>query len=150
MALLRWDPVREMEGIRDGVRRAFEDSLSRMRKEKTETTTARWSPPVDIFHEREAFVLTFDLPGVDKKDIAVKMDGSVLTVRGERRFDKNRKEQDYLRIESAYGVFERSFDLPPTVDPAKTEARLENGVLQIVLPKREETKPRDIQLGIKG
>jgi len=150
MALIRWDPIREMEGIREGIRRVFEDSLGRMRKEKAEGSGADWSPAVDIFHDPDAFILTMDLPGVNKKDIGIHLDADVLTVKGSRKMDKDRKEDDYIRIEAPYGSFERSFYVPATVDPARIEAKLENGVLQIVLPVKEETKPKQIQVSIKS
>ncbi len=150
MALIRWDPIREMEGIRDGIRRVFEDTLDRIRKEKAEGTGADWSPDVDIFHDSDAFILTMDLPGVNKKDIGIHLEADVLTVKGNRKLDRERRENEYLRIEAPYGSFERSFYVPATVDAGRIEAKLENGVLQVILPVKEETKPKQIQVSVKS
>ncbi len=87
---------------------------------------------------------------MNKKDVGIHLDADVLTIKGNRKMDKERKEDEYLRIEAPYGAFERSFYVPATIDPARIEAKLENGVLRIVLPVKEETKPKQIQVNIKS
>ncbi|MEW6441949.1 MAG: Hsp20/alpha crystallin family protein [bacterium] len=144
---LRFDPVREMDGIREGVRRVFQDSLTKMRKEKGGTELTEWVPLIDMFHDKDVFILSMDLPGVDRKDVEIRLNEDVLTVRGDRKLEK--QSQYYLRIESPYGTFERSFTVPDSVDTGKIEAKLEKGVLEIVLPRREEPGPRQVQIAVK-
>ncbi len=106
-----------------------------------------WLPPVDIYENENAFVATADLPGLEKNDIEVSLEDNVLTVSGERNYAKNGEEGSFRRIERAYGTFRRSFTLPTGVDAAKVEARFENGVLTLTLPKAETAKTRKIAVG---
>lgn len=106
-----------------------------------------WLPPVDIYENENAFIATADLPGLDKKDIEVSLEDSVLTVSGERSFEKNGEQGSFRRVERAYGTFRRSFTLPSGVDAAKVDASFENGVLTLTLPKSELAKSRKISVG---
>jgi HSP20 family protein len=106
-----------------------------------------WLPPVDIYENENAFVATADLPGLDKKDIEVSLEDNVLTVSGERSYEKNGQQGSFRRVERAYGTFRRSFNLPAIVDATKVDARFENGVLTLTLPKSETAKSRKIDVG---
>ena len=106
-----------------------------------------WLPPVDIFENEDAFIATADLPGLDKKDIEVSLEDNVLTVSGERSYDKTDTEGSFRRVERAYGTFRRSFTLPTGVDAAKVDAHFDNGVLTLTLPKSEGAKSRRIEIG---
>jgi HSP20 family protein len=106
-----------------------------------------WLPPVDIYENEDAFIATADLPGLDKKDIEVSLEDNMLTVSGERSYEKNGQQGSFRRVERAYGTFRRSFALPAIVDAAKVDARFENGVLTLTLPKSETAKSRKIDVG---
>lgn len=148
MALQRWDPFRDLVSLQERMNRLFEDSLSRSKTTDQEMAMGAWTPPVDIYETPEAVVLRADLPGVDLKDIDVRIENSTLTLRGERRFTKEAKEEDYHRIERSYGTFSRSFQLPGAIDQAKIQAKHKEGVLEIMLPKREDTRPKQIKVDV--
>jgi HSP20 family protein len=125
--------------------RLFEDASRGWRSDEPSATTT-WSPAVDIFETEGEIVVKAELPGMDRKDIALSLENNVLTIRGERRFEKEAKEDNYHRIERAYGGFSRSFSIPTTVDEEKIRADYKDGVLKIALPKREQAKPKQIQI----
>ncbi|HKY31837.1 MAG TPA: Hsp20/alpha crystallin family protein [Candidatus Polarisedimenticolia bacterium] len=149
MALTRWDPFRDLVSLQERMNRLFEDSLSRSKTTDQEMAMGAWTPPVDIFETPEEVVLKADLPGVDQRDIDVRIENSTLVLRGERKFLKEAKEEDYHRIERSYGVFSRSFQLPGTIDQGKITAVHKEGVLEVHLPKREDTRPKQIKVDIK-
>jgi HSP20 family protein len=140
--LTRWDPFRGVSSLQEQVNRFFEDSF-RARFGDDSAITA-WAPAVDIFEDGDQMVLKADLPDLDEKDIDIRIENNTLTLRGERKFEKKVSEENYLRVERAYGTFSRSFSLPNTVDGEKIRAEYRNGVLTVTLPKREESKPRQI------
>jgi HSP20 family protein len=113
---------------------------------ETATSTRAWNPSVDIFENNNEVVLKAELPGMDAKDIEVNLERNVLTLKGERHFEKEAKEENYHRIEREFGTFSRSFALPSAVEDEKVTAEYKDGVLTIVLPKREETKPKTIKI----
>lgn len=145
MAIIRWDPFRDMMTLRDRMNRMFED-MAASRGEDKDLVTSTWSPAVDIYETGEELVLTAEVPGMDDKDIEIKLEDNTLSLRGERKFEKETKEENYHRIERAYGTFYRSFTLPPYVDQESIKAEHENGVLKIRLPKKSETKPRKVEI----
>ena len=108
--------------------------------------TTTWSPAVDIYETEGEIVVKAELPGMDRKDIALNLENNVLTLRGERRFEKETKEENYHRIERSYGGFSRAFSIPATVDEEKIQADYKDGVLKILLPKKEQAKPKQIQI----
>jgi HSP20 family protein len=124
--------------------RLFEDAGRNWKDDAAATTT--WSPAVDIFETEGEIVVKAELPGMDRKDITLNLEKNVLTLRGERRFEKETKEENYHRIERAYGGFSRAFSIPATVDDEKIRADYKDGVLQIVLPKKEQAKPKQIRI----
>jgi HSP20 family protein len=149
MALTRWDPFRDLVTLQDRMNRLFEDSLSRSKTTDQEMAMGAWTPAVDIYETPEHVVLRADLPGIAEKDIDVRIENNVLVLRGERKFLKEAKEEDYHRIERSYGVFSRTFQLPGTIDQNKIQAIHQDGVLEVRLPKREDSKPRQVKIDIK-
>jgi HSP20 family protein len=144
MAMLsRWEPFRDLARLQDEMNRMFEDRLGR-----TAGESVGWTPACDIFEDEEGVTLRFDLAGVDPKDVDVRFENGVLTLRGDRKLEQEERRENYHRIERAYGTFTRSFSLPGTVDAEKIRADAKNGVLQVFLPKRAEAKPRPIQVKI--
>ncbi|HEY3176291.1 MAG TPA: Hsp20/alpha crystallin family protein [Candidatus Polarisedimenticolia bacterium] len=149
MTLTRWDPFRDLVNLQERMNRLFEDSMSRSKTTDQEMPMGAWTPPVDIFETPELVILRADLPGIDQKDIDVRIENSSLTLRGERRFLKEAKDEDYHRIERSYGTFSRSFQLPGSIDQTKIQAIHKDGVLEVHLPKREDTRPKQIKVDVK-
>jgi HSP20 family protein len=145
MAINRWDPFRDLGILQDRMNRLFDDAGRGWRAEEPAATTT-WSPAVDIFETEGEIVVKAELPGVDRKDIALHLENNVLTLKGERRFEKETKEENYHRIERAYGGFSRSFSIPATVDEEKIRADYRDGILKIALPKKEQAKPKQIRI----
>ena len=144
--LTRWsDPFRELEQFRSQMNRLFNESVGRSVEEGT---AAAWAPPVDISETPEQLVFHVELPGFQSQDVSLRAENGVLTLEGERRFEKETKSRAYHRVERAYGKFLRSFSLPTNIDTEKVRASLTDGVLTIELPKREEAKPKSIPIGI--
>ena len=139
--IVRWEPFASLE---DRVNRLFDQSFTRT----TESDLAAWAPAVDIFETEHELVVKADLPDVPEKDIDVRVENNTLSIRGERKFEKDVNEENYLRVERAYGSFTRSFSLPNTVSPDAIRAEYNNGVLTVHLPKREESKPKQIKIGV--
>src|SRR5689334_9955496 len=145
MAVVRWDPFRDLSMIQDRMNRLFEDAGRGWRTDDPAATTT-WSPAVDIFETEGEIVVKAELPGMERKDIALHLEKNVLSLRGERRFEKETKEDNYHRIERSYGTFSRAFSIPASVDEEKIRADYKDGVLKIVLPKKEQAKPKQIRI----
>jgi len=145
MAVVRWDPFRDLGLLQDRMNRMFDDAGRGWRADEPAATTS-WSPSVDIFETEGEIVVKAELPGMDRKDIALHLENNVLSIRGERRFEKETKEENYHRIERSYGNFSRSFSIPATVDEEKIRADYKDGVLKIILPKKEQAKPKQIKI----
>jgi HSP20 family protein len=148
MAIIRWsDPFREFAQLQDRVNRVFTESFSR--QDEGLTTSGSWVPPVDIYHNGEhEVVIKAELPDMTREDIDITVDHGTLTLRGEKKFSSEVKEEHVHRIERRYGSFSRSFTLPQTVDTSKVAAEYRNGVLTVRLPLREEAKPRQIKVDV--
>jgi HSP20 family protein len=146
MSMTRWEPFRNLNTLQEQVNRLFEDSFARSRSSQAEL--ASWAPAVDIFETENELVVKADLPDMQEKDIDVRVENNTLTVRGERKFSNEVNEDNYLRVERAYGTFTRSFSLPNTVNTESIKAEYKNGVLTVHMPKREETKPKQIKIGV--
>jgi HSP20 family protein len=144
MNLTRFDPYRELATLQDRLNRAFGSTFGR--GEREDETLAAWAPPVDIAEEKERILITAELPGFKNDDISIQTENGMLTLSGERRFEKESGERAYHRVERSYGRFVRSFSLPNNVDREKIQARFNDGLLQIELPKREDAKPRTIKI----
>ena len=144
MTITRWDPFRDLGLLQDRMNRLFDDAGRGWRADEPATTT--WSPAVDIFETAGDIVVKAELPGMDRKDISLNLENNVLTLRGERRFEKETKEENYHRVERSYGGFSRSFSIPATVDEERIHADYKDGVLKILLPKKEQAKPKQIRI----
>src|SRR6188508_1843137 len=149
MTLVRWtDPYREFSHLQDRINRVFGDALVR-RDDEGMLSSGTWMPPVDIYQngDREV-VLKAELPDMTREDIDITVDNGTLTIRGEKKFSNEVKEESFHRIERRYGAFSRSFSLPQTVDTGKVGAEYKNGVLTVRLPLRAEAKPRQIKVDV--
>ena len=140
MSLTHYDPLAGM--------RLFEDAVTRLFSEPA--TGRPWTPDVDIYETENELVLKADLPDVKLEDIDVRVENQVLTLKGERRFEREETSKGYHRIERSYGLFTRSFSIPPTVEADKVSADYKNGVLTVALPKKEAAKPRQVKVEVKG
>lgn len=147
MAIVRWDPVRDFVTLQDRMNRLM-SGLSRGRSEEELGTGGSWVPPVDIFEKDGALVLKAELPDMEQKDIDLRIENNTLTLRGEKKMERETNEENYHRVERSYGNFVRSFTLPATVDQDKIKAEYRNGVLTVTLPVREEAKPKLIQVKV--
>jgi HSP20 family protein len=146
--LIRWEPTRELSTLRDRMDRLFSDALGRGWGGEEGLASGIWMPPVDVFEKPDSIVLKADLPEVNKDAVDISIENNTLTIKGERKLENETKERNFYRMERSYGTFSRSFTLPPTVATDKVEASFENGVLTLTLPKREETKPRQIKVKV--
>lgn len=142
MNLMRWDPYREVSTLQDRLNRAFGGRTER----EDEVTLAAWAPPVDIAEEKDRILITAELPGFKESEIEIQTENGMLTLRGERRFEKESDGKNFHRVERSYGQFLRSFSLPNNVDREKIKASFKNGLLEVELPKREDAKPKTIKV----
>jgi HSP20 family protein len=148
MAVVKWDPLRDLLSIQDRMNRLFEQTLSRSRTEDG-ISASTWTPAVDIYETPETIVMKADLPGLTRADIEIEIRDNALTIKGERRFAKDVQQENYLRIERASGAFQRSFTLPTSVRQEEIRASFRDGVLELLLPKAEEAKPKKIAIDVR-
>ncbi len=149
MAIVRWEPFRDLVSIQDRMNRIFEDAFRGGRQTDEEWALGgTWAPPVDIYEHEGNLVLKAELPGIDPKDVDVRVENNVLTLHGERKFDQEVKRESCHRVERSYGTFSRSFTLPNVVDTGNIKAEFRDGVLRVTMPKREEAKPKQIQIQV--
>jgi HSP20 family protein len=149
MAIVRWEPFRDLVTMQDRLNRVFEDAFrGPARGAEEDWLGGSWAPAVDIYEHDGNLVLKAELPGIDPKDVDVRVENNVLTLRGERKFDEEVKRESCHRVERAYGTFGRSFTLPNVVDTQNIKAEFKDGVLRVTMPKREEAKPKQIQVQI--
>jgi HSP20 family protein len=146
--LTRFYPYRELNTLQDRVNRLFHESFSGGRDESLATSS--FAPAVDVYEDEHNVTLKIEVPGIDEKDIDVRVENNTLTVHGERKFEKEEKEENYRRIERQYGSFSRTFTLPNTVDTESVSADYEKGVLEIKLAKKAEAKPKQIKVNVGG
>ena len=149
MSIVRYDPFRDLRTLQEEVNRLFSTNLTRSFGEEGIGRGA-WSPSVDIFENKDQIVLEAELPGMSKEDFDLSIENNVITLRGERHFEKKDEGDNYHRVERSYGAFTRSFTLPQTVSGEGATAEYQNGVLRVTLPKREETKARRIEVKGEG
>lgn len=145
MNIVRYDPFRELRNLQDEMTRLFTASPAGS-SSREDMMTGAWAPTVDIFENKDNLVLEAELPGMKRDDFDLSFENNMLTLKGERRFEKKDEKDNYHRIERAYGSFTRSFTLPQTVTADGATAEFNNGVLRVTLPKREETKARKIEI----
>lgn len=143
MQLVKWNPMRDMLSFNNRADRIFNDFFYPSRGMQM-SKDSNWNPRVDIYEDEDAIVLKAELPGVEKDNIVVDVEGRVLTLKGERSSDNEVKEESYYRRERTFGSFERRFNLPDNVDPEKITADYKDGILKLGIPKPEENKPRQI------
>jgi len=149
MAIVRWNPFQDLVSLQERMNRLFEQTLDRSRGEREVMVAGAWAPAVDIYETPESIVLQAELPGLGKDDIDIQVRDNVLTLKGERRSEKEVKEGNYLRVERAYGGFQRAFTLPAAVQADKIRAVFKDGVLDVSIPKAEEAKPKQIKIEVK-
>lgn len=148
MAVIRWTPFRELSTVQDRMNKLFEDVMKAPYRPDEGLSASAWAPAVDIYETDKEIVLKAELPEMLEKDIDIKVEDNVLSITGERRMEKEVKEENYHRIERAYGSFNRSFTLPRTVDREGIKAAYKDGVLKVTLPKKEEVKPKQIKIDV--
>lgn len=145
--LTRWEPFREFTTLQDRMNRLLRDTFGPEGREEALTTTG-FAPLVDVYEDEHNITLKIEVPGIDEKDIDVRIENNTLTVHGERKFEKEEKEENYRRIERQYGSFTRTFTLPTTVDADKVSAHYDKGVLKVALAKKAEAKPKQIKVSV--
>ena len=149
MALVRWKDRCDLRPW--GALRDFEDEFGRLFGNWTrelDRPAASWSPPVDVKETADAYTIEADLPGISKEDVKLTVLDDALTIKGERKSEKETTESGYQRVERRYGSFQRSFRIPGGIDPGRVTAHFDNGVLRVTLPKREESKPKQIEVKV--
>jgi len=145
--ITRFDPFRDLVQLQDRVNRLFQESAAQSGREEGFTTSS-FVPPVDIYENEHNIVLKLEVPGVEQKDLDIRIENNTITIRGERKFEKETKEENYHRVERRYGQFQRSFGLPQTVNPEQVTADYNNGILTVTLAKRAEAKPKQIKVNV--
>jgi HSP20 family protein len=146
MAITRWDPFRDVLTLQNRLNSLFQDY--RGQNEGDLVSTAAFVPPVDIYEDEHKIVLKLEVPGLKQEDLDLQLENNTLTVRGERKFEKEEKEENFHRIERRYGSFFRSFTVPTTVNPEGVKASYDAGVLHVELEKKAEAKPKQIKVQI--
>src|SRR5213080_2939750 len=143
--IARWEPFRNVTTLQDQINRLFNDAFDRTGED---SNLSAWAPAVDIYETEQELVVKADLPDVDPKDLDIGVENNLLTIRGERKFEKKVSEENYLRVERSFGSFARSFTLANTVNTDAIKADYQNGVLTLTIPKREEAKPKQIKVNV--
>ncbi len=147
MAITRWDPFRDVLSLQNRMNSIFQEFN---RGDADVMSTAAFVPPVDVYEDEHKVVLKLEVPGMKESDLDIQLENNVLTVKGERKFEKEEKEENFHRIERRYGSFYRSFTIPNTVNPDSVKANYDAGVLKIELEKRAEAKPKQIKVQVGG
>jgi HSP20 family protein len=152
MALVRWDPIREIDSLQGEMNRLFAgffDTPAARGSDNGTTAARRWIPAMDLVETGEHFVLKADLPGITESDVHIEVDNNVLTVAGERKAEHEDQHEGYYRLERATGAFSRSLTLPEGIDPESVRATFHNGVLEVRIPKPVQVKPRRVQIDVE-
>jgi HSP20 family protein len=150
MALIRWEPVRELNTIQNEMNRLFNTFFESppTGSSGAHSTMRRWIPAMDLVETEDAFVLRADLPGLSQSDVNIELEDNVLTISGERKAEHEERKEGYYRVERASGTFSRSLTLPEGVDPEAVSATFERGVLEVRIPKPEQRKPRKVSISV--
>jgi len=149
MAIVRWEPFRELLSTQDRFNQLFNQTFSQFfGPESRELSKGSWAPAVDIYETGNNLVIKAELPGIDPKDVEVRVENGTLTINGERKIEKDVNEGNYHRVERSYGSFVRSFNLPPTISTDNVLAEYKDGVLTLTMAKREEAKPKSIKIQV--
>jgi len=147
MSLVRWDPFRDLESLQEDVNRLFQESMARPRREAPAARV--WAPPVDVVEDDDKIVVKAELPGMKREDIDIELSGEQLTIRGERKFESEEKKDNYVRIERAYGQFQRTFTIGVPVKSDQVKAAYKDGLLEVTIPKSEEIKPKKVDVTVE-
>ncbi|HEV7805001.1 MAG TPA: Hsp20/alpha crystallin family protein [Solirubrobacteraceae bacterium] len=153
MALVRWDPTRELDSLQGEMNRLFSsffDTPTPTGKGNANGAQRRWIPPMDLVETQDHFVLKADLPGMSETDVSVELENNVLTISGERKTEHEEQHAGYYRLERATGAFSRSLTLPEGIDAEGVEAKFGDGVLTVRIPKPAQAKPRRVKIGVGG
>ena len=145
--LSRFEPFRGVSSLQDQINRLFNEAFDRTSHEANLTA---WAPPVDIYETEHELVVKADIPDIKPEELDIRVENNILTIRGERKFEKEVNENNYLRVERSYGSFSRSFSLANTVNADAIKADYKNGVLTLSIPKREEAKPKQIKVNVEA
>jgi HSP20 family protein len=148
MSIIRWEPFRDLVSTQDRFNQLFNDTFSRAFGDQQEVSPRAWIPPVDIYETGDSLVLKAELPGINPDEVEIRVEDSTIYLKGERKFEKEIKEENLHRVERSYGTFTRSFALPNTIDADKVNAEYQNGILTLTIPKHEEAKPRTIKINV--
>jgi HSP20 family protein len=148
MALVRWEPVRELNSLQNEMNRLFSAFFDTPTTGNGGAPARRWIPPMDLVETEDHYVLTADLPGLGQEDISLEFEGDVLTLSGERKAEQTERKDGYYRIERASGAFSRSLTLPEGVDPDAVKATFEKGVLEVQIPKPEQRRPKKVAIQV--
>ncbi len=156
MAIIRWNPARELDrwssdffGVQREINRLFDEFLRGGTQADGDLAVSYWTPAVDIAEHDDEYLVKVELPGVKKENVKITLESNILTIRGEKKQEKEEKEKNFHRVERAYGSFQRSFTLPTTVKSEKIDALYNDGILTIHLPKEEQAKPKQIEVKVK-
>jgi HSP20 family protein len=150
MAVIRWEPARELQSIQQEMNRLFGSVFDTQAGGRNGESLRRWIPAMDLVEESDHYVLRADLPGVEEADVNVELEDNVLTISGERKAHSEERREGYYRIERASGAFSRSLTLPEGIDPEGIRASFDKGVLEVGIPKPEERKPRKVAINVGG
>ena len=141
------DPWKDFGSLQERINRMFDDTIRTLYPtDGEELEKGTWAPAVDIYETNDSFVVSADLPGLNKDEIQIDLKDNTLTLKGEKKFEEKVSKDNYIRVERAYGSFVRSFTLPQNVDPEKIKAKYKEGVLEVTIPKKEEAKPKQIKV----
>jgi len=149
MAIVKYNPLRELRSMQDQMDRLLNLSWGGNEYSGEDIREGIWQPAVDIYETPDSIVIKAELPDIDQKDIDVRIEDSLLTIKGERKHESEVKKENYHRIERYFGSFQRSFKLPVSIDQEKVQASSDKGVLTVILPKKEEVKPKKISIEVK-
>lgn len=150
MVITRWDPFRDVAALQNRMNSLFQDFSRNQQGENDSMSTGGFVPPVDIYEDEHQLTLKIEVPGVRPEDIDIRVENNILAIRGERKLEKEEKEENFQRIEQRYGTFYRAFTLPNTVDTEHVKAEYDNGVLRIRLNKKAEAKPKQIKVDVSS
>jgi HSP20 family protein len=148
MALVRWEPVRELSSLQNDMNRLFNTFFDTPTAGNGSGTARRWIPAMDLIETDDHFVLKADLPGLTEEDVHIEVDDNVLTISGERKSEHEDEREGYVRVERSYGAFQRSLTLPEGVEPEAVSASFDRGVLEVRIPKPEQRKPRRVAIQV--
>jgi HSP20 family protein len=148
MSIIRREPFRDLVSTHDHFNQLFNETFARAFGDQKEVSPRAWVPPVDICETEDSLVLKAELPGIKPGDLEIRVEDNTLYLKGERKFEKEVKEENLHQVERSYGTFSRSFSLPSSIDADKVKAEYQNGVLTLMMPKREEAKPKTIKIDV--